>query len=86
MLIKESTEQPTACAYFSKAKLIAESNQLVGDEEVGLIFPPRNPYMKRKIHTGEGPSPKANLLSRAKRTDIVSETHIALSDLYSFTF
>ena len=69
MLIKESTEQPTACGNFiflkSDAELIAESEEeffpeLVGDEEAGLyfyteesIYEEEDPYFET---VGEGPS------------------------------
>ena len=62
MLIKESTEQPTACGNFiflkrhsTCAELIAESEEeflpeLVGDEEAGLYF-----YTEESIYEEEDP-------------------------------
>ena len=85
MLIKESTEQPTACGNFiflkSDAELIAESEEgflpeLVGDEEAGLyfyteesIYEEEDPYFET---VGEGPS---KVLMRDIFCHETTETH-----------
>ena len=85
MLIKESTEQPTACGNFiflkSDAELIAESEEgflpeLVGDEEAGLyfyteesIYEEEDPYFET---IGEGPS---KVLMRDIFCHETTETH-----------
>ena len=85
MLIKESTEQPTACGNFiflkSDAELIAGSEEgflpeLVGDEEAGLyfyteesIYEEEDPYFET---IGEGPS---KVLMRDIFCHETTETH-----------